>query len=217
MSIGWAIFLSSLILAFVALFGITRDRWSWRKIVRRVTVAVLTAVALGVLAFAGMRLWDQIPTSVPKQTEYAGFRLGMPQDEVKYVKGYPPKVFGELEKEGPYKGSRKLEMDKRVEEYAEWSYDITGGRVDITFDPTKTGIIVISCYSSDNLRRCPSILGISDGDAEQDVIKKFGKPEKSKIEGVAKIIYYTKTGVHFNLAKERVYMLGINDTRYEKR
>jgi hypothetical protein len=223
MSIGLAIFLSSLVFALVALYGITRDRWGWRKIVRRATLALLFILALGVLTFAGVHIWDRIPTSIPKQTAYAGLRIGMPHDEVKYVKGYPPKVYGEAATEGDWKGSqpvietKTLEKDKRVEDYVDWSYDIEGGRIDVEFDPTKTGIIVIRCYSADKLRRCPSILGISDGDTEQEVIRKFGKPEKSSIEGVSKSLYYTKAGIYFVLVKEQVYMLGINDTHYEKR
>jgi hypothetical protein len=32
-----------------------------------------------------------------------------------------------------------------------------------------------------------------------------------RIEGVSKTLYYEKLGIHFVLAQEQVYMLGVND------
>lgn len=46
MTIGTGIFLGSLVLGAVALFGITKDRWSWAKIAKRLGVGVL---AIGLL------------------------------------------------------------------------------------------------------------------------------------------------------------------------
>jgi len=90
-------------------------------------------------------------------------------------------------------------------------------QIDVTFNPEKTAVIVIECYSDDRLGRCPSIAGISDGASEQEVVRKLGKPERSSIEGVTKSLYYSAVGVRLVLSKERVYMLGINDRRYKRR
>jgi hypothetical protein len=56
-------------------------------------------------------------------------------------------------------------------------------------NPEKTAVIVIECYSDDRLGRCPSIAGISDGNSEQEVVRKLGRPDTSRIEGVTKSLY----------------------------
>jgi hypothetical protein len=219
MSIGWGIFLSSLILSAVILYGVTKDRWNWRKTARTVGLGVVSVLVLAIGTWGVIYVWDQLPVSVSKQTQYAGLRIGMPQDEVMYIKGYPPTVFGEAENEGwqPLIETKKLEQGKKVQDYREWSYEISGGRIDVEFDADKKAIIVISCYSSDRLRRCPSIGGISDGNTEQEVTHKLGKADSARIEGVTKSLYYKKLGIYFVLAQEQVYTLGVNDTRYQKR
>jgi hypothetical protein len=219
MSIGLGIFLSSLCLGTIALYGITKDRWNWRRIGRNISLGLLVIAIAG----AGVYFWNDLPTFILKQNEYAGLRLGMTQEEVQYIKGHPPTVLGEAEGEGEWKGFKpniattNLEKGKRVEDYQEWSYDVNADRIDLDFGPAKTGLVVIECYSSDRLKRCPAIAGITDGNTEQEVIKKFGRPDTAYIEGVAKFLYYKNIGVHFWLAKEQVYMIGINDTRYGRK
>ena len=63
----------------------------------------------------------------------------------------------------------------------------------------------------------PSLAGVSDGDSEQEVIRKLGPPDASSIEGVTKRLHYRTPGIWFTLTKERVYMLGINDPKYKRR
>ena len=225
MSSGLGIFLWSLSLGTIALYGITKDRWNWRRIGRNISLGLLVIAIVG----AGVYFWNdlviqfftifrQTEFPIPRQTEYAGLRLGMTQDEVQYIKGYPPTVFGEAE--GVYKGFSEVistadfpEKGKQVEDYQEWSYNMNAGRINVDFGPAKTGLIVIACYSSDYLKRCPAVGGITDGNTEQEVIKKFGKPDTASIEGVTKFLQYKNIGVNFWLKQEQVYMIGINDTR----
>jgi hypothetical protein len=223
MSIGTGIFLSSLLLAVVILYGLTKDRWRWRTFARRLGYFVVGLVVLGVAAGGAFYVWDHWPRSKVKQTEYAGVRIGMTQDEVRYVNGYPPTVFGALETSGEAKGfqaiieTKNLEKGKTVDDYVDWSYGGYSNRTDVQFDLQKTGVVVVQCYSTDKLRRCPAIEGIADGDSEQEVVRVFGKPDVSKIDGVSKSIYYRTLGVFFTLTQESVYLLGVNDTRYQKR
>lgn len=82
MSVGLAILLSSLLFAVVLLYGMTKHRWSWRRIVERtrqtfIVLIVLTAAVIGFWYF-----WNQLPTPPSPQTEYAGLRLGIGPDEV---------------------------------------------------------------------------------------------------------------------------------------
>jgi protein-S-isoprenylcysteine O-methyltransferase Ste14 len=87
MSVGLGIFLSSLVLSIVVLYGFTKDRWNWPKIARRTGLGVLTVAALVIGIWAGIYFWNQLPASLRTQTEYAGLRIGMAQDEVMYIKG----------------------------------------------------------------------------------------------------------------------------------
>jgi hypothetical protein len=205
MSIGLGIFLSSLFLGTIALYGITKDRWNWRRIGRNISLGLLVVAIAG----AGVYFWNDLPIPISKQNEYAGLRLGMTQDEVQYIKGYPPTVLSEIV-EGEWKGfgllnidTTTLEKGKRVEDYKEWSYGMGVGRIDIEFGPAKTGLVVIECYSSDHLKRCPAIGGITDGNTEQEVIKKFGKPDTASIDGVTKSLYYKNIGVQFWLGSPK--------------
>ena len=223
MSIGTGIFLSSLLLAIVILYGITKDRWAWRRIVKRTVLALVGLIFLGALAGAGFYAWEQIPVRLQQQTKYANVRIGMSQDEVNYVKGYPPQVQGPAETEGDLKGwkiiveTKNLKKGKSIKDYVDWTYKSSSYRVSVEFDPKEKAVIAVECYSKDNWHRCPTIAGIADGDSEQEVIRKFGQPDSSEISGRTKSLYYSKIGVFFRLVQERVYMLGINDTRYRKR
>lgn len=222
MTIGTGIFLSSLLLAIVILYGLTKDRWAWRRIVKQTALVLVGLIFLGVIAGAGFYAWEQVPIRIQQQTEYASVRIGMSPDEVKYVKGYPPQVLGPVETEGdwmefkPVIETKNIEKGKRVEDYEEWSYQGNKYYIVVQYDSQKATVIAVECYSEDKLNRCPAIAGVADGDSEQEVIGKFGQPDSFKISGVTKSLYYSQIGIFFNLTQERVYMLGINDIGYRK-
>jgi hypothetical protein len=92
MDLGTGIFLSSIVLAVVILYGITKDRWHWRRIAKRAAFIFFGLIVIGTALGVGAYYWQQLPQKIERQTAYAGLRLGMTQDEVMYVKGYPPFV-----------------------------------------------------------------------------------------------------------------------------
>jgi hypothetical protein len=47
-----------------------------------------------------------------------------------------------------------------------------------------------------------------------DVLRRFGEPDSSKITGPTKEMSYQKIGVLFYLEQEVVYMLGIHDPKW---
>ena len=96
MTLGTGLFLSSLVLALVILYAVTKDRWSWRRIFNRISFVVLGLIALGLGAWGVTYYLEQQPISISRQTEYAGIRLGMKQDEVRYIKGNPLSVLEEI-------------------------------------------------------------------------------------------------------------------------
>jgi len=69
MSIGTAIFLSSLFLGLVALFAATKDRWRWGQFVKRLALTVASILLLAALAWGGVYLWSIMPITVAQQTE----------------------------------------------------------------------------------------------------------------------------------------------------
>lgn len=221
MSIGTGIFLSSLLLAIVILYGITKDRWPWRRMFKRTGIGLLVFVVIGAAAVGALYLWNQLPARVGLQTEYAGLRIGMSPDEVMYVKGYPPVVL-EAEAEGEWKGfykvvqTKDLEKGKRVQDYQHWSYNGANSNINVEFDKTKSSVIAIDCFSNDKLNRCPPVAGLKDGDSEKDVIRKLGTPNISKIQGVAKSMVYSNLGITLTLTTEQVYMLSVNDPNQER-
>src|SRR5262245_52583807 len=103
---GTAIFLSSALIALVLLYGFTKDRWRWRRVIGRTLVAMLALVLVGSAALALLLYWDDIvPTKLSnRQIEFAGLKLGMKADEVMYIKGYPPVILGDENSDPTMKG-----------------------------------------------------------------------------------------------------------------
>jgi hypothetical protein len=209
------------LIALVILYAATKDRWRWKTFVRRTAFGALGLIVLAALGAGAVFVWNNRPVS--QQTEYGGLTIGISPDEVIYRKGSPPAVMDELSNEPGYEGWQKLieaanvEKGKTVKDYNEWSYQEGRNRLDVTFNKERTALIAVSCFSSDRASRCPTIEGINDGDSEDQVLRKFGSPDSSKLEGVTKTLYYSKIGVSFTLEKQHVYMLGINDPRWIKK
>ena len=140
-------------------------------------------------------------------------RLGMTQDEVMYVKGYPPVV---LVDEPSVEGPSWVVETQNLEKGKDASIIATGPTMDtntnyVTFNGERTAVIAIRCYSNDKSYRCPAIGGVRDGDAEQEALRKLGNPSDSKIDGVTKLLTYRDLGINLWLNKEQVYMMSIGD------
>lgn len=195
MDLGTGIFLSTIVLAIVVLYGITKDRWNWRRLIKRTALACLGFVLLGAVGGGGVYLYNHMPVTVGTQREYAGIRLGMNQDEVLYIKGYPPTVLAEEVPEPKLKGfllvldTNKLEKGKSVRDYRHWSYKELSRSINIAFDEAAK-VAAIQCYSEDKLGRCPAIAGIEDGNQEARVFRILGDTPHSEITGVTKSLTY---------------------------
>ena len=226
MSVGTAIFLSSLVFATVILYGITKDRWGWRRMLKRTALAFAAIVALTGAMIGGLYFWNQFPIRLGPQNEYAGLRLGINPDEVMYIKGYPPSVLVEAPKP-PTSSQRNIFDDlpievatsslkdgKLVQDYPDWKYKTFQSSLYVTFDPKNRALIAITCYSDDQLRRCPPMAGVSDGDGEQEVIGKLGPAEESRIQGLLKYLSYDALGVQLTLFRDKVQTLHVNDLKY---
>jgi hypothetical protein len=229
MDLGTAIFLSSIVLAVVILYGINKAvgrkalaslpaapirRWSWR----RAAFVFFGLIVPGVGAY----YWQQLPQKIERQTAYAGLRLGMSQDEVMYTKGYPPFVLGEEVTDPQWKGSmpvvdtKNLEKGKRAIDYRDWYYEEDQRNINVTFNRARTAVTEIQCYSEDKVYRCPELGGVRDGDSEKEVLRKLGNPTTSKIDGVTKQMSYGDLNIEIWLTKEVVYMLALRDPSHQR-
>jgi hypothetical protein len=219
MDLGTGIFLSTLVMAVVALYGITKDRWNWRRFAKRAALACLGLVLVGIVAGGGMYLYSLIPVAVSRQTEYAGVRLGMSQDEVRYIKGLPQWVLAEDVPDAGMKGFRmvletnKIPNGKSVNDYFDWSYAEHRRNINIAFNASRA-VVAIQCFSDDNLGRCPKVGGIEDGDDETKVLEKLGGKPQTSISGVTKTLFYPELGIRLHLTKQRVYTLEVSSPGY---
>jgi hypothetical protein len=183
-------------------------------------LTLASIVLLGVLAWGGFYLWSILPITVVQQTEYSRIKMGAAPSEVNYIKGSPSAVFGEMNKDPEWKGwqeiieIKNIEKGKTINDFNEWSWDEGKSRIDVTFNPEKTKVIAVQCFSTDKLRRCPAIEGITDGSSEDEVLKRFGAPDEAEITDSTKRMAYQKLGVFFALAQQTVYMLGVNDPKW---
>ncbi|MCA6109590.1 hypothetical protein [Bradyrhizobium cenepequi] len=216
MELGTAVFLSSIAVSVVLLYGFTKDRWSWRRIIRRSVGGIFMLGAIGGVLIVAAQYWDQLfPVRLSRQAEYAGLRLGMSRDEVKYVKGFPANVVTD-DKEGPWQDfgvlkSSELPKGKTVNDYPLWSYEGYEHYLHVAFGNGKT-VLSIACFSKDRLYRCPAIGGVQDGSSEAELVRKLGAPSKSQIKDTTKSVEYDDIGVEFKLEKETVYRLLVGQT-----
>jgi hypothetical protein len=216
MELGTAIFLSSITVSIVLLYGFTKDRWSWRRIVLRGLIGIVILVAVGGALIVAAQYWDQFfPTKLARQTEYAGMRLGMTRDEVRYIKGLPPNIVTD-DKEGPWQSfgilkSSELPKGKTVNDYPLWSYEGNNHYLHVAFGNGKT-VSSIACFSIDRIYRCPSIGGVADGTSEAELLRKLGAPSTSQISDQTKSVTYEDIGVEFKLEQEKVYRLLVGQT-----
>jgi hypothetical protein len=223
MDLGTGIFLSCAMLALVLLYGFTKDRWRWRKLVGRTLLVsvILAAGAAGAIAIA--HYWDELfPTRLTRQTQYAGLKLGISPQEVMYIKGYPPVVLGQENADPEWKGfftiikTSELEKGKKVTDYKNWSYDHYKHNINVEFNNERTAVIRIQCYSEDKIARCPSIGSVWDGTSEQEALRKLGGPAEQRIDGVSKSVRFPNLGVRLTLTQEQVYILEVYDPQSDR-
>jgi hypothetical protein len=92
MSVGTAIFLSSIVIGVVLLYGFTKDRWHWACHVRRVLVfSVLLISVLGGVA-ALLIYWNSQPQPPSAVTSLWGVTLGEAERDVVFRKGQPKRT-----------------------------------------------------------------------------------------------------------------------------
>ena len=103
MTLGTGLFLSSVFLGLIFLFHSTKDRWNWKKIMKRSGISILALLVLGSSIAAYFNFQSDIEAffsnseavanlNTPKvHDEFWGVKIGASQDDVLFLKGKPNK------------------------------------------------------------------------------------------------------------------------------
>jgi hypothetical protein len=86
MSLGDGIFWGAMIVATVALYLGTKDRWRWKRIVLWTVGGLLGLAAVAGAGVYGYTMWEERPQVI---TAYWGIKLGATPSEVLFLKGPP--------------------------------------------------------------------------------------------------------------------------------
>ncbi len=86
MTIGTAIFLSSLVISITLLFNFTKDRWNWRKILIRSLLYPIGLTALVAFVFYTEQWYSKKPVAY---YSLAGINISDTRDDILFKKGKP--------------------------------------------------------------------------------------------------------------------------------
>jgi hypothetical protein len=192
MELGTGIFLAAVVLGLVLLFGQTKDRWNWKKI-------ILIPVCLIVLGWGGTisYYWasNAYENRAVKQTEFLDIALGDSISDVKFKKGEPAKL--------DWTASRKDLM----------AYLDESGDVDFVIRFQDSNVRII--YNFNKCGWCNRIFGLGFGSSYKEIEEKLGDPSSVSIEvdELHRRIFYEKWNVFFTLEKSKVIHYGVYNSK----
>jgi hypothetical protein len=217
MPVGTGIFLGLLCLAAVLLYTQTKNSGRWRTAATWLgwIGGVLAAAGLAWLGYSYVRGYIESQPRAPVQ--YADVSLGDSKEQVLYEKGGPT-VLLEDDPSAPaglrtVVDPKGLPNGKRITDYHHWYYGSAGaGGVEVDFSSEAQRVVRVTCYA--NQYECPSLLHVTAGMTEDQVLKTLGEPSQSELStspiaplSPAKVLSYSKLGVAFSLEQRRVYAL----------
>ncbi len=185
MSLGIAIFLSSVILGIIILFISTKDRWNWKKII---LWPALVLVGLSILLGAGYYIIQSISNRPEPQTSFLNISLDSTKGDIKFLKGEPDK--------GSNDGI--------------WFYSKGKEETSSFFIIFKDNKIRVIGYDGKYFRS-PSFQGVSIGASYDEIINKFGQPSYVSIseDELSRILSYDRYNIFFGLEENKVFSFGI--------
>jgi hypothetical protein len=186
MTLGTGIFLSSIIISLVILFGITKERWNWKKIVIGL---ILASVGLCIVLFGAIWSYEQYHNRVTPQTEFRSLKLTNTKADVKFIKGAPDVIKDDV-----------------------WFYNYSnndGFNLIVWFEGEHIWII----QSRGSAKYSSEICGISIGSGYSEVLNKFGSPSNISYsnDNLERILSYEKYNVFFQFKENEVVAIGIFD------
>jgi len=185
-------------------------------------------VIIGAVFIAGARGFKHFCKDLKK---YCDISSDDNRNEVLYRLGFPPLVLDDSQKDSLYPGRRSYKTNKEaaaddpdnampigrtVADYYEWSYPLAAApnskaNVFVDFDRATKIIDHIDCVDFTVVEhQCGPLAGIRIGDSEEHVKDKLGKPDRIKLDGATKAMFYDGVGVEFILTKGSVYYLRLS-------
>ena len=87
---GVALFWGLALVAIVILYHSTKDRWNWKKIMKRFLLIPAFCIGAGLLVWLYQAAGEKIRNMPTKQVEFDGVKLGELRQDVLFNKGAPP-------------------------------------------------------------------------------------------------------------------------------
>lgn len=190
MSLGTAIFLSSVVLAITLLFAVTKDRWNWR----RVSVWLIAiGVAIPLLSIGGLFVYSWYEGRPTPQAVFWDISIGATQSDVKFLKGEPVSV----------------------DEDGIWRYDVGSDFKSVYSIRFNDGHVRQVTFLSNEKLFGPYLLGITSGSSYQEIIDRLGQPSNVSVssDDLRRWLSYPKYNVAFGLQENRVQAYAIYDTK----
>ncbi|WP_035384251.1 hypothetical protein [Ferriphaselus sp. R-1] len=188
MEVGTGIFLASLVLGLVLLYGQTKDRWGWKKILVRV---LWGSIALGCLTALLIWIYGKYETRVMAQTEFLSIVLGDKAPDVKFKKGNPSAEDGQV-----------------------WLYRNSSSENEavVIFKGTEVkGVLYVGSCSY-----CYKISGLGIGTDYTELREKLGDPTSVAIspDQLRRLASFERWNLVFQLKENRVNAFGIYDPKF---
>jgi len=193
MTVGEGIFWGAIVLALVGLYATTKDRWKWKRIAKW---GVGAPVVLLALIGAGMWAYKTYEDRAQPQTSFGGVALASTQNDVRFAKGEPSKVF-ESGLWVYYAGSGIAKL-----EAAGYAVRFKDGKVRyVAYMSTPDQIVT------------PDVLGFSIGAPYAQVVDKLGPPDhvSTSADGLQRLASFSKLNTFYTFERAEVRELGIYD------
>lgn len=189
MTLGTGIFLSTLIVSVLALYGMTKERWMWKKIVVRTVLTLILLIATISGGIHGLKLYQNRATP---QTEISGIKLSNTKSDIRFIKGAP-----DIEKDNIWAYREGIDNEYKLL---------------VTFheDTIRAVIYVGDCSY------CNEISGLGIGDSYEEVIEKFGDPSNLSVsqDKLERLASFEKYNVFFTFRENQIFEFGIFNKEY---
>lgn len=183
MSLGTGIFLSALIIVIVILYGLTKDRISWKTLIIRFFGGLVVLATLSGLTFWG---YYEYSNRITTQYAFMGLNLSDSKSDIKFKMGKPDET----------------------NEFS-WTYKGSTGNNDITifFEEDKIHAVIIG----GTCRYCGNLYQLGIGDSYKKVLERIGEPSKiiKSNDDLSRVMVYETYNMAFFLAKNEIIFYGI--------
>jgi hypothetical protein len=154
---------------------------------------------------------------------YMGASLADDHRSILYANGYPtavrldgrsPWIKTGLSADGVVLGSTPpVVAGRSLFAYSEWSYTLPQkAESQYIFLPESGRVTRIACLQLQAApESCPPMLGVTVGDLDDIPYIKAGLPQRERIGGMSKHLYYDKIGVEFTMSQRRVYRIDLTE------